>query len=108
MQNLGINYKQIYSDILEKKYPYKKKECKYLLDKNLLSAIHIIELNNKIFGTTDKKTNRFNQKHRSYSKSDILKILDYQKKHRINNSQLANHFKISRNTIAKWRKMFLT
>ena len=76
MQNLGINYKQILSDILDKKFPYKKEECLPLLKKDTLSAIHIIEINERIFGTTDKETNSFNQKHRSYSKSDIFHILD--------------------------------
>ena len=107
MQNLGINYKQIYSDILDKKFPYKKEECRSLLQKKDLSAIHIIEINERVFGTTDKETNSFNQKHRSYSKSDILKILDYQKKYKLNNSQLAIHFSLSRNTVSKWKKIFL-
>ena len=103
------NYKTIYTDILSKKYPEKKDKCIHLLDKKNLSALDIINLNVQIFGARTSKThNNSNQRYRSYGKSDILKILDYQKKYRINNSQLANHFKISRNTIAKWRKMFLT
>ena len=61
------------------------------------------KLNEIIFG---KKTE--NQKFKSYKRSDILKILDYQKKYKLNNSQLANHFNISRNTVTKWKKMFLT
>ena len=97
------NYKRIYFDILSKKYPEKKEECNSLLKKQNLSGLDVIWLNKKIFGT-----DKINQQHRSYSKSDILIILDYQQKHKLNNSQLANHFKISRNTITKWKKMFLT
>lgn len=100
------DYKIIYKDILTKKYPHKIKECASLLQKRNLSAIDIIGLNKKIFGIFDKETESANQKHRSYSKFDILKILDYQKKHKLNNSQLANHFKLSRNTVAKWRRLF--
>ena len=70
------NYKRIYSDILNKRYPEKKEVCKQIIQKANLSAFDVIMLNEKIFGTNQSK----NQKLRSYRKSDILKILDYQKK----------------------------
>ena len=108
MKNNQPDYKTIYTDILHKKYPEKKAECFPLLEKENLSVLDIIELNKKIFGIADKETQAENQKHRSYSKSDILKILDYQKKHKLNNSQLSKHFKLSRNSVTKWKKMFLT
>ena len=101
------NYKQIFTDILNKKLPEKKEACENLLNKKELSTIDIIHLNNKIFGITDKAMENENQKHRSYSKSDILQMLDYQKKYKLNNSQLAIHFKLSRNTVTKWKNMFL-
>ncbi len=100
------NYKRIYSDILKKKYPKKKEECISILIKEDLLTTDIIELNRKIFGTT-RESEKFNQRHRSYSKSDILKILDHQKKHKLNNSQLANNFQLSRNTVTKWKKLFI-
>ena len=99
-----LNYKRIYYDILNKRYPEKKEVCKQIIQKANLSAFDVIMLNEKIFGTNTS----YNQKLRSYSKSDIIRFLDYQKKHNLNNSQLANHFKLSRNTVAKWKKMFLT
>ena len=108
MKNNQPDYKTIYTDILHKKYPEKKAECFPLLEKENLSVLDIIELNKKIFGIADKETQAENQKYRSYSKSDILKILDYQKKHKLNNSQLSKHFKLSRNSVTKWKKMFLT
>lgn len=101
------NYKLIYSDILIKKFPHKQEKCKALLNKRNLSVLNIIELNTIIFGTDDHQTENANQKHRSYRKSDILMILDYQKKNKLNNSQLANHFKLSRNSVTKWKKIFL-
>ncbi len=101
------DYKAIYNDIIHKKYPHKIQECLVFLEKRKLSAIDIIALNTKVFGKSDKISEKFNQEHRSYSKSDIFQILDYQKKHKLNNIQLANHFKISRNTVAKWKKIFL-
>lgn len=106
MQQSAINYKQIYTDIIKQKFPQKEKACMELLNKQNLSAIEIVELNNKVFGT-NLENEKYNQRYRSYNKTTILKILEYQKKHRLNNTQLANHFKLSRNSIAKWKKMFL-
>ena len=106
MLKQNINYQQIFRDILDTKYPEKKKVCIPLLQKENLSAMDIVKINTKIFGIS-RENETSNQKHRSYHKSDILKILNYQKKHNCNNSQLANHFKLSRNTVTKWKKMFL-
>lgn len=105
-RNNAPDYKQIYTDIISKKYPQKKEECQRILEKQNISTIDILELNRKIFGTK-KETEKSNQRHRSYSKSDILQILDYQKKNNLNNSQLANHFRISRNSVTKWKRMFV-
>lgn len=104
MQNSDINYQQIFKDIISSKYPEKQEEYFPLLEKRNLSAIDILKINQKIFGTENKSDN---QKHRSYTKSDILKILDFQKKHHLNNSELSKHFGISRNTITKWKRIFV-
>lgn len=98
------NYRRIFIDILYIKYPDKKESCEKFLIKNQFSAIDIIEINKKIFG--NEKYYHFDQKHKSYNKSDILKILNYQKKNQLNNTQLANHFRMSRNTVTKWKKKF--
>jgi len=101
------DYRKIYSDIITKKFPEKMNECETLLKKQDLRVSDILELNRRIFGSRDKETERFNQRHRSYSRKDIMEILDYQKKHSLNGIQLANHFKISRNTVTNWKKRFL-
>lgn len=98
------DYKKIYSDLLSKKYPHKSEECSILLNKDDLSILDIINLNKKIFGNQDVEIAKENQKHRSYNKETILQILEYQNKNRLNNTQLANHFHLSRNTVAKWKK----
>lgn len=100
------NYKRIYEDIIMEKCPEKIEEYRQILKKEKLSELDIIELEKKIFGLADKETFSFNQKHRSYNESTILKILQYQKIHKCNNSQLAIHFKLSRNTITKWKRLF--
>ena len=76
--------------------------CEFL--SNFGIFIKVITTNTKIFG---KGIINNSQKFRSYKKSDILNILDYQKENGLNNSQLANHFRLSRNTVSKWKKLFL-
>ncbi|CAM2839904.1 helix-turn-helix domain-containing protein [Chryseobacterium flavum] len=98
------DYKAIYSDILTKMYPERKKEFELLLQKQELSALDIIDMNEKIFG--NKISSRKNQQLKSYSKEDILQILDFQKKYNFNNSDLASYFKLSRNTVTKWKKLY--
>lgn len=104
MEKSSPNYKQIFKDILDRKYPEKRNVCENILNKTTLSIVDVIEINVKIFG---KGIINNSQKFRSYKKSDILNILDYQKENGLNNSQLANHFRLSRNTVAKWKKLFL-
>lgn len=100
------NYRRIYLDILDRNITKNKDECKAILNKNKLTALDVIKLNTLIFGTKDKETIAFNQSHRSYKKSSVLEILHYQKKNGLNNSKTAEHFKVSRNTLAKWKKIF--
>ena len=107
MEKLKPDYKRIYIDIITNKYPNKIEECGNLLNKEELTVLDILELNKKIFGNTLKKNQVVNQKFKSYKESDILEILYYQKKNSLNNVQVSNYFKISRNTIAKWRKIYL-
>ncbi len=102
-EKIAPDYKRIYSDILKEQHPEKRQDCERLLMKKQLSVIDILELNKKIFGRAEEVS----QKYRSYSKSDILQILDYQKSKNLNNSQLANHFKLSRNSVTKWKKIFI-
>lgn len=104
MEKSSPNYKQIFKDILDRKYPEKRNACENILNKTTLSIVDVIEINTKIFGIGIINNS---QKFRSYKKSDILNILDYQKENGLNNSQLANHFRLSRNTVSKWKKLFL-
>ncbi|WP_312992336.1 helix-turn-helix domain-containing protein [Chryseobacterium flavum] len=100
------NYKLIFQDMLNKKFPEKKEICEPLLNKKSLSHIDIININEIIFGKPEFKKEVLNQQRRSYDVPSILQILKYQEKNNLSNSQLANHYKISRNTIAKWKKIF--
>ncbi|SHK90982.1 transposase [Chryseobacterium polytrichastri] len=100
------DYKRIFNDMIQMKYPEKREVCKNILNKKELSSLDILHLNEKIFGTEDKETQLFNQSHRSYDKETIIEILKHQKKNKLNNSELARDLKMSRNTITKWKKVF--
>ncbi len=104
MENTVPNYRIIFKDILQKKYPNKLEEGLKILAKEQITAIDVIQINNFIFNKTYLKDS---QKYRSYTKRDILQILDYQKKNKLNNTQLSKKFNLSRNTIAKWKTLFL-
>lgn len=102
MKKSQPNYAKIYSDLIRLKYPEKEALCKkILLKREELSIIDVIKLNLII-----SPNNPYNQKYKSYDKETILHILDYQKKNNLTNAQVACHFKMSRNTISKWKKKF--
>lgn len=102
-QIIKPNYKKIYNNILDEMFPEKKQEFSYFFNKKQVSSLDIIDINNKIFGYKSE----IDRKHYTYLKSDIIEILNYQKKHCLNDAQLAKHFNISRNSVAKWKKIFL-
>ncbi|WP_106915076.1 transposase [Chryseobacterium aurantiacum] len=99
------NYTRIYHDIIEKKYPEKKQKCLHLLEKKKLTTREIIKINTVIFGSeTLSGTSESNHRFRSYDQETTQYILEYQIKNKLNNTQTANYFKISRNTLANWKK----
>ncbi|WP_312301264.1 helix-turn-helix domain-containing protein [Chryseobacterium sp.] len=101
------NYKKIYTDMIKMNFPDKLEVCAYILDKTKITSMDIITIQEKLFGIQNNFTEQSSKRFRSYDKSTILTILDYQKEHRINNSELARHFKLSRNTVSKWKKLFV-
>ena len=100
------NYKKIYSDMIAMKYPEKTEICGNYLSKDKLSVLDVVKLN-KLISNSANKSSKFNQRFKSYDKSFIFEILDYQKKRHLTNTELAKHFELSRNTITKWKKEFL-
>jgi hypothetical protein len=101
------NYRQIYLDIIVEKCPEKINDQNIINKINTLSTIlDIVSLNDFIFEKGSLVNESCNQKLRSYDKDSILAILDYQEKNELNNSQLSKHYKLSRNTITKWKRYF--
>ncbi len=74
-------------------------------ERNRIAHIHksvdILQVNELLFGSSISKET---QQMRTYKQEDRDYILAYQKKEKLNNIQTANHFKMSRNTIAKWKQ----
>ncbi|WP_213279046.1 helix-turn-helix domain-containing protein [Chryseobacterium indologenes] len=101
------DYKKIFKDIIQYQYPHKAKACESILNKESLTGIDVITLNNLIFESRCQEPAVFNQKHHFYDKQSIMQILEYQKKHNLNNTQVAQKYKLSRNTVAKWKKLSL-
>lgn len=97
------NYKQIYLDFIEIKCPEKKPVLQTFLSKDKFSISDVLRINDLLFEENFSE----NQKFRSYDSKAIFEILDYQKKHQLNNTQLAKYFKLSRNTITSWRRKFI-
>jgi transcriptional regulator with PAS, ATPase and Fis domain len=98
------DYIAIYQDIIKIKHPEKEEKCKDLLQKKKLTAREIILLNTLIFGKEKSSEIKKNSKFRSYDRETVQYIMEHKDRNNLNDSQTAKHFKISRNTLAKWRK----
>ena len=89
------NYKKIYEEILKSKKIKKK-----INDK--MSIKDIIEISKIISADNQEK----NQKNKSYDLDYINYVLNDQLKHNYTNTEVANKYNLSRNTITKWKKNF--
>lgn len=96
------DYRRIYMDMLDWKYPDKKEICSEILKKRNLEALDVITLNKMIFGFTESS-----RKHKSYDKGSIIEVLSYQKNNLCSNRELSLIFNISMNTITKWKRIYL-
>lgn len=98
------NYNAIFNDIVNSSSIKTNSNIKTILSKNNLCSSDVLKLNSLIFKNSIKEKN--NQKYKSYDEETILKILDFQRKNDCTNVELSNRFSISRNSIAKWKKIY--
>ena len=100
------DYERIFRELAEKgNIP--AEQHKQLFSRKSWSNLDVIQVNEQLFG--NKKNNEsiaFNQKHKAYDEESIIRILAYQRRHGLSNAQIAKMFKLSRNTIAKWHRIF--
>lgn len=102
----GPNYSRIYRDLIEKKFPEKLQEYKVMLSKDNLTYFEIVRLNELLFGKRNKEQEFQEQRYKAYDKQTILKIIKYQSQNKLNDQEIATRFKLSRNTIRGWKKVF--
>ncbi|MCF2220645.1 helix-turn-helix domain-containing protein [Chryseobacterium sp. PS-8] len=100
------DYIRIYKDIIAEFYPEKLLDSEMIKRiENIRSSEDVISINDLLFKKNINNVN--NQKLKSYDKKTILRILSYQKKHNFSNSYISLKYKMSRNTIAKWKKIYI-
>ncbi|MFT4223191.1 helix-turn-helix domain-containing protein [Dysgonomonas sp.] len=100
-------YHKLYADMIREKYPDKEACCSSYLKKENWTALDVIQINAILFAKHHKQMEiASDQKHRAYDKESVRQILHYQQVNGLNNKQLADKFRLSRNTVAKWRKLF--
>lgn len=105
-QIIRPHYSRIYRDLIALKFPNHLHEFQEFIVKDNLTDFEIEELNKRLFKIKSKEQNKLLQRYKAYNEKTIMKILRYQKKHQLTNTQVAGHFNVSRNTITSWRKTF--
>lgn len=96
---MSINYKRIFQDILDLKFPEKQELHTIVLEREITDFYDVLRLNKLIFGDENKEN-----KHKSYDPSTISKVLNYQKENNLSNVETAKKFNLSRNTVSAWKK----
>lgn len=105
--NKRPRYRKLYTDMIRDKYPEKMSVCNTLLQKENWTALDVIHISQLLFGEDkDRKGIASDQKHRSYDLKSIREILDCQVENKLNNKQIANKYRLSRNSVSKWKKLF--
>lgn len=99
-----VNYKRIFFDLINQKFPHRQKQYQHYFLKERFTQLDVIEINQNLFGHTDNYDFETNQKFKSYALEDVYRILEYQKKNGLTNTELARKFHLSRNTVAAWKK----
>lgn len=100
-------YRKLYIDLVRDKYPDKELVISEFLKKQKWTALDVIEVNELLFGSDNNTFDILtNKKHRAYDELSIVQILDYQGKNMLSNIEIANKYGLSRNTIAKWKKLY--
>lgn len=96
---MSINYKQIFQDILDLKFPEKKELRTIVLEREITDFYDVLSLNKLIFGDENKEN-----KHKSYDPSTISKVLQFQEENNLSNIETARKFNLNRNTVSARKK----
>lgn len=104
--NKQPNYQKLYKEITERFHKEKSSLVTGYLEKEEWTSLDVITVNDLLFNKKRNKELEFNAKCKAYDELSIKNMLNYQKQHKLNNTQLANHFKLSRNTVTVWKKKY--
>ena len=100
-------YHKLYADMIRDICPDKEHNCADYLNKENWTALDVIDVNTILFGKKqERKEIVSDQRHRAYDRESIVLILLDQKENILNNKEIAVKYRLSRNTVAKWKKMF--
>lgn len=104
-----IGYKNIYTDLIYESNYLNPKNIEAVKDQisKINSFSDVLRLNEVIRGkNTTVNSVKLNQQLKSYDKDLIFKILKEQQNSGLSNQDIALKYKMSRNTIAKWKNVF--
>lgn len=99
------DFGKIFQEIAEKKN-LPKAEQDRIAEQKEWGSLEVIKTNEELFVKRNKENLKFNQQHKAYDKSSIRKLLDYQKRNQLNNSEMTRMFKLNRITLGKWQRCF--
>lgn len=77
-----------------------------ILEQKNWDSLDVIEANDLLFTSQTKENIKFNKRHKAYDENSIKRLLEYQRQNELNNSEMTRLFGISRNTLARWHKIF--
>jgi hypothetical protein len=101
------NYTKIYTDMISELFPMKLNDPDILRRlKEIKTIKDVIILNNILFKNGINKVR--NQKLKCYDLTTMETILKYQKTHQLTDTHIARQYHMSRNTVAKWKKILIT
>jgi hypothetical protein len=99
-----VNYQVIFTDIIKEVYPDRLHESNLLHQiNNISNFMDVLNVNKIIFNKAGGDRNKQQQRLKIYTHQDVLDILNYQKEYHLSNTETANHFCMSRNTLKKWK-----
>lgn len=109
-----VNYKALYLDFLEESEGLLPIDIKMRLMNRIQCKLHeelsfkeLIDFN-QIIRKHSIRPSSYNTytSVNSYDEAYIRYVLSYQEEYKLSNTQVALEFKLSRNTLARWQKIF--
>src|SRR5690606_26634771 len=87
------DFGKIFREMAErKKLP--ELERKRIAEQKEWNSLEVIKTNEELFAKRSKENLKFNQQHRAYDESSIKKLLEYQKRNKLNNTEMIKQFKL--------------